>query len=247
MKNNTLPPGEDKRNGKQLVFGLTLREKELYSLERFCEGRFNSVALAAVIDFGIKKGPGSIVITGPGKCGKTHLLRGLVLKKGQYADSREIVKLGKKGMGAAFKKLGKKRLVSLDDIDRVGGAEDFYERLFNLFNELIDKNGRLAVSMRLSPARARFMPGYLSTRLLSGMIATIKKPGETDLKEILLKLAHDRQISLTVSAVKYVMERSARSVAELSALVERLEKKTAGPGKRIGLQHLRRVIQSKTE
>ncbi|MBI3580839.1 MAG: hypothetical protein HY098_01970, partial [Nitrospinae bacterium] len=86
------------------------------------------------------------------------------------------------------------------------------------------------------------LPGYLSSRLLTGMVVGLQRPDETGMREILGKMADDRSISLTPGAKSYVLHRCGRSIGDLLALADRLEAAIPPESRRVGLQLLRRVI-----
>jgi chromosomal replication initiation ATPase DnaA len=246
--------GSDKR-GNQLTFSLTLEEKDLYSLDRFHEGDFNKIPLAAAKLFA-KNGAGeemprSLVITGPEGSGKSHLLKGLyrrVVSERGGAASTAIIDAADISSGGdvneRLKQLYGYALVCIDSLDARERNSDFYEALFNLFNEVIGNGGHFVVAMRRSPVKAAGIPDYLYTRLLSGLVVGIKRPGDDEKRSILAKLAADRQISLTPGGIKQILERSGRSVGSLASLLGRLEKVLGKKGSRAGLQLIRSVIDS---
>lgn len=239
----------------QLAFSLTLEEKNLYSLDRFHEGDYNKVPLGAAKLFGKNDGrqemPRSLVITGPEGSGKSHLLKGLyrnfVAEAGGSAAGAFIDAFGIQSAGDVterFKQLYGYDLVCIDSLDAANEGEEFYEGVFNLYNEIIGKGGQFAVAMRRSPAKAPGIPDFLYTRLLSGMVVRIRRPGDKEKMGILAKLAADRQISLSPQGIKYILERSGRTVGSLAKLIARLEKELGKKGGKAGLQLIRSVINS---
>ena len=253
--------GSDKKGG-QLAFTLTLEEKDLYSLDRFHEGDFNNIPLGAAKLFAKKSTeemPRSLVITGPEGSGKSHLLKGLYCRvvsemggadsSGSFdsentaiIDTANISSEGK--IIERFKGLYGYDLVCIDSLDSEERSIEFYDALFNLFNEVVGRGRFFAVAMRQSPAKAIGIPDYLYTRLLSGMVVGITRPGDDEKMEILAKLAADRQVSLKPDGIKYILERSGRSIGSLANLLDRLEKKLDKKGRSAGLQLIRSVIDS---
>ncbi len=240
---------------KQLRLGLKLPENVLYRLERFVGGKANGLPLSAAADFRNKKCGQSLVITGSSSTGKTHLLKGIFYawrpkKSAAYLSMSGFSENIKKAK-AELKKLYDKKLVCLDDLDGLDAARDtpeIYDAVFHLFNAITQKGGFLAFTMRRSPtpASSPFLPDYLSSRLLSGMVIRLKKPADKDRKKILKKLAEDVQLNLTPKALDYVLERAPRSIPDLARFLENLERSLStgikGEQKRIGLQLIRRVI-----
>ena len=235
---------------RQLSFGLKLPERELYSLGRFCVSDQNMIALKAAESFGPSGGTVSLTITGPAKSGKSHLLIGIAngirpRKHAAYVTVASLVEAGDSGLRRSMMALRKYKMVCMDDLEKGGESRIFFEELFHLYNHLADRGGRLAFAMQKSPASVRFLPKYLSSRLLSGMVINLKKPDDPLRSAILKKVAADRQLSLTSGALQYILERSPRSVADMMEFVRRLDEGLERGAKRIGLHQIRRVLQSK--
>lgn len=235
---------------RQLSFGLKLPEKELYSLSRFYPSRQNRIALKAAIAFCAEPGFVSLTITGGPKTGKSHLLKGVALmqkpaKNSAYLSCEPVAAATPKKMRRTMMSLRKYKTVCLDDLEKGQKSPMFYEELFHLYNHLADRGGRLAVSLNRSPAKTSFLPKYLSSRLLSGMVVNIQKPDEKLRGAILKKIAADSDIDLTAGALKFILERSPRSVEKLMEFVSRLDASLELRSKRIGLQLIRRMLISK--
>lgn len=228
---------------RQLAMPLLLPDDALHALERFHPGVENSAALAAARAFG-RQSPTAFVVVGQRQSGKTHLLKGILLrwKKGLFIDAAPLAELPEREAVRTLREAAAAPLVCIDNLDAPSAAH-LHEELFNLFNALAASGGHLAAAMKTSPAKAA-MPDFLSSRLLTGMVVTLKRPGDEERGIILRKMAQDRSISLTPRALGYILERSGRSVGDLLALVGRLEKSLAPRGKRIGLQLLKRVLDS---
>ena len=235
---------------RQLSFGLKLPEKELYSLSRFHASAQNRIALKAAAAFSAESGFVSLTITGAKKTGKTHLLKGIALKQkpaknSAYLSCGLLAASSPEKMRRTMMSLRKYKTVCFDDLEYGQKSRIFYEELFHLYNHLADRGGRLVISINQSVARAGFLPKYLSSRLLSGMVVNLKKPDEKQRGAILKKLAEDSDIDLTAGALKFIMERSPRSVEKLMEFVSRLDASVEQRSKRIGLQLIRRMLVSK--
>lgn len=234
---------------RQLSFGLKLPEKELYSLSRFYPSGQNRIALKAATAFGNEPGLFSLTITGRPKTGKSHLLKGIALnqkprKNAAYVSCELLALSSPEKIRRTMMSLRRYKTVCVDDLELGQKSRIFYEELFHLYNHLADRGGRLAVSMDRSPAAAKFLPKYLSTRLLSGMVVNLKKPDEKLRAAILKKIAADSDIELTAGALKYILERSPRSVEKLMEFVNHLDASLELRSKRIGLQLIRRMLLS---
>lgn len=232
---------------RQLSFGLKLPEKELYSLSRFYSSGQNRLALKAAIAFSPQSGFVSLTITGGEKSGKSHLLKGIALQQkpakiAAYLSCGQLASSSPEKIRRTMMSLRKYKTVCFDDLELGQKSRIFYEEIFHLYNHLADRGGSLAISMDRSPAKSSFLPKYLSSRLLSGMVVNLKKPDEKLRGAILKKLAADSDIDLTGGALKFILERSPRSVEKLMEFVSRLDASLELRSKRIGLQLIRRML-----
>ncbi|MBI3794542.1 MAG: hypothetical protein HY280_07415 [Nitrospinae bacterium] len=235
----------------QGTLGLKLDEKRLYSLERFYPGNANLLALSAAKKFATGKFQRVVVITGRAKCGKSHLLKGIFHTWPSGSDGQNAFFFNPKNrtntpeqlLNQAVEIGGGPVLFCIDNLDQQHENEkEWYDAVFTLFNKLADSGGFLAVALRHSPANSPEMPDYLSSRLLTGMVVSLQKPDAEETRLILVKMADDRAVSLTPRAQKFILERSGRSIGDLSTLMDRLESEIDPGGGRVGLQLLRRVI-----
>lgn len=229
---------------RQMAIPLRLPEEKLYALDRFYPGVENRAALAAARAF-TGKSPTAFVVVGKRQSGKTHLLKGILLnwKTGAFIDAATMTDMTERATARLFREAAAFPLVCIDNLDAAPAPTNLHEEVFNLFNALASSGGHLAAAMKTSPAKAE-MPDYLTSRLLTGMVVTLKRPADEERADILRKIAQDRSIGLTPRALDYILERSGRSVGDLLALVGRLEKSLAPGSKRIGLQLLKRVLDS---
>ncbi|MDH5541861.1 MAG: DnaA/Hda family protein [Nitrospinota bacterium] len=231
----------------QLRFGLTLPEKTLFSLGRFIEGEHNAVPLEAARRFTREGNIQSLVIFGSRGSGKSHLLKGMAIniadeRSTAVVDAAEM--LNKRKIREEMKNLAGYQVVCIDNLDALSGTPELFDEVFHLFNELTGKGGFFAATMEESPARGGNMPDYLYTRLLSGLIVAIERPGDAEKGEILKKLAADRQIELSQKEVKYILEHSARSIGDLVGLLGRLESMLGKGERNIGIQHIKEAMSA---
>lgn len=232
-----------KQHAAQLNMELTLRDEELFPLGRFYASGENGVALEAAKKFS-KASPAAFVITGGPKSGKSHLLKGIRMAwgRGPFFSGPGLAAGSGREMREALKGAARHPLVCIDDLDAPPEPKALYDEVFNLFNRLAERGGHLAVAMKNSPARAKNIPDYLSSRLLTGMVVTLRRPGEEQLRGILMKVAHDRNIRLTQGAADYILTRSERSAGAMLDFVRRLEEGLGASDRRIGLHQIRRVL-----
>jgi len=240
-----------KKQEKQINFALLMPEEKLYPLERFHAGKSNRLVLSAVSSFGQKDGSASLVICGRDRLGKSHLLKGLSLKpefkkNHLFLDCRELLQSGITKSKKMLKPARLPKIVLLDNLDAFSSSKSsvkLFDDVFHLFNEMIDSSKLFTATLNKSPAKIALMPDYLSSRLLSGIVVNLKKSNETERREILKKLAMDRQINLTSKSVTYILNRARRSTSELINFLDNLEPLIPPSADKVGLKLLRQVLE----
>lgn len=234
----------DKKGTKQLAMPLTPPEGTLFSLDRFYAGDENRLALEAARRFGPGSPPAAFVITGRPKSGKSHLLKGIrgAWGKGPLFSAPELAAGTEREIRATLKRAASHPLVCIDDLDLPGNPKNLHDEVFHLFNSLAARGGHLAVTLCRSPAKAHNLPDYLASRLLTGMVISLKRPDEGQRRAVLMKIAGDHNIRLTPRAAGYVLTRGDRSVGALIDFVRRLEEGLGPEDRKIGLQQIRRVL-----
>ncbi|MCB9993953.1 MAG: hypothetical protein H6873_09890 [Hyphomicrobiaceae bacterium] len=167
------------------------------------------------------------LIEGPAKSGKTHLAHIFANLSGAL--------LIEPATGPLSKRLAElldedKRPVVIDDFDQFESAES---ELFHLINASM-RSGRPVLMTASAPIdRWTFLTDDLKSRARLATRFVLGEPDDAELTQIFVKLLADRQLSVDLSVVSYLLARMERSVAEVVEMVRLLDRLSLARGRAI--------------
>jgi chromosomal replication initiation ATPase DnaA len=169
--------------------------------------------------------PGStLVLVGPAGAGKSHL--GAIWARRAGATVVEAADFA----GADIPALALRRLVLVEDADRLGEQQS---RLFHLLNLLAETGGSLLLTACTFPDRWGVTLPDLLSRLRRAMVAEISRPDDDLIRAVLVKLLVDRQLMIEMSVIDYVLTRLEPTLAAVRRLVDSLDREALSRGRRI--------------
>jgi chromosomal replication initiation ATPase DnaA len=166
----------------------------------------------------------ALVLVGPAGAGKSHL--GAIWAKRAGAA---IV------AAAAFADADLPGLAAIghvlvEDADQLGAQEP---RLFHLLNLLQEAGGSLLLSAATFPNLWGFRLPDLLSRLRRAMVAEIFPPDDDLIRAVLVKLLVERQLTIDMSVIDYVLTRLEPTLDAARRLVESLDREALSRGRRI--------------
>ena len=191
-------------------FASTIPLNSNYTFENFVKGPSNSFAYA--IALAIAKEPGGntnnpFFIWGGTGLGKTHLMQAIghyVLKHNPqksvcYITSEAFLNeyinaISNKAMESFRKRYRHIDLLLLDDVQFVGGKEQFQEEFFNTYNDLMTYGKQVVMTCDVPPKRLNGFEERLVTRFQQGIVIEIESPSyETRIAILKAKARNCRQ------------------------------------------------------
>lgn len=191
-------------------FASTIPLNSNYTFENFVKGPSNSFAYA--IASAIAKEPGGntnnpFFIWGGTGLGKTHLMQAIghyVLKHNPqksvcYITSEAFLNeyinaISNKAMESFRKRYRHIDLLLLDDVQFVGGKEQFQEEFFNTYNDLMTYGKQVVMTCDVPPKRLNGFEERLVTRFQQGIVIEIESPSyETRIAILKAKARNCRQ------------------------------------------------------
>jgi chromosomal replication initiation ATPase DnaA len=206
---------------RQLV--LDIAPEPRYEEENFLVSKSNEAAHAAIGLWPDWPDRG-LVLVGPPGAGKSHL--GAIWA--QRAGAAIIPSAA--FAGADVPALAAGGHVLLDDADRLAGEE---KRLFHLMNLLAETRGSLLLTARGLPNLWGFQLPDLLSRLRRALVAEIFSPDDDLLRAVLVKLLVDRQLTIEISVIDYVLTRLEPTLDAVRRLVDSLDREALSRGRRI--------------
>lgn len=208
-----------------------------YTFEGFIEGPSNRFAYkaseAVVKKMGDRTNNPFVIFSAPG-LGKTHLLHAIgnqVLKddpsakvlymSGEGFVSEYVESLQKKQSDAFRKKYRSLDCLLIDDIQFVVGKESCEQEFFYTFNSLFDNKKQIVLTSDRTPNQLA-LSERLSSRLLSGIVAEIKKPDLETRIAILRQKRDSNKFDIGDDVLAFIAEGVQASIRELEGCLYRL-------------------------
>lgn len=181
----------------------------------------------------------AVVIYGPKGCGKTHLAH---IFQGRTAgcliDERQLRQCSPDAV------LDDIPAAIIDDADEIV-AQGFQEDLLHLYN-LARENGRQVLLTAFGPPGSWPMSlPDLSSRLNSCPAIGIKAPDDAMMAALLVKLFHDRQITVDADVVYFAVSRMERSFDAARSLVAQIDRVSQSAKRKVSVSLVRAVLTDK--
>ncbi|MCT8265903.1 DnaA/Hda family protein [Afifella sp. JA880] len=175
-----------------------------------------------------------VLLCGPEGSGKTHLASlwaeraGAVVVAGAKLEEREVG--------------GPGQPVLVEDV----AADEVPERaLFHLINRAREEGFTILITAREPLARWQLSLKDLISRLRLAIPISIDRPDEPLLRQVLVKLFSDRQLSVERNVIDYMVIRMERSLREAQALVAAIDEEALSEGRRITRPLVAQVLASR--
>ncbi len=156
---------------------------------------------------------GKLALCGPRASGKTHLAHVWA----QQVGAGIVAAADLRGVPLALTPM------VVEDVDRIGGNRDAQTALFHLYNNAHAAGHALLVTGQDAPTRWPIELPDLASRLGSLMVTMLEMPDDTLLAAMLVKLFHDRQLSVGPALISYLTPRMGRTYGDVVDLVARLD------------------------
>jgi len=184
-----------------------------------------------------------ILLYGNSGAGRSHLLHATA----QYADDKgqrvAVVSLSIPDIPVVvLEHLELCDLVCLDDVDAVANNADWSIALFKLFNAVVDRGGRLVVSSTLPPLTMDCALPDLRSRLQSLVVSRIPTLEDADRQQFLILRAEQKGLRVPVDVAQFLLQRQARDIPSLIALIDQLDKASLQEQRRLTIPFVKQVL-----
>ena len=191
-----------------------------------------------------------IYIVGPAAAGKTHLACAamqFVERGGGRAcyvamDELRGVDLINEQPDSLFDGLEDFVLVVLDNIDAwlISAARE--QALFNVFNRFKITGQQLMLTARTVPAYLKVELPDLSSRLNSGLLLSLVTLDDLEKQRVLIELALQKGLVLADEVAAYILKRSGRNMAQLTAVLATLDRASLVEQRRLTVPFVKKVL-----
>ena len=152
---------------------------------------------------------------------------------------------GKTHLGEVWFTKSRQRLI--DDIENWIGSPEREEELFHLYNIAKEDHKSFLITSITPPKDWNFVLPDLASRLKAAPSVGIEPPDDSLIAAMLIKLFHDRQLSLGEDVLNYILPRIERSYHAARDLVERADKRSLAGRKGITIPLISDIFKETQE
>lgn len=189
-----------------------------------------------------------VFIHAPSGSGKSHLLQAACRSHQDCGGTPVFVPLAEFARGPADILAGLERcsLVCLDDLQAIAGDRRFEQALFNLFNDLRERDGRLIAAADQAPGHCGFALADLASRLGSGVTYRLSPLDDSDKLSALCHRAGQLGFDLPADTGEFLLRRCPRDPASLFALLDELDHAALASQRRLTVPFVREILEARS-
>ncbi len=227
-------------NSRQLVLNVRLRDDD--SFTNFL-GNTNSKA-SGILQHSLYSDDFFVLLHGGQGTGKSHLLNAACRSYQLSGKTAVSIPLGEHlGLSPAILEgLDGFQLVCLDDLDSVFGIQDWEMAVFDLYNRVQLSGGKLLAAVSVAPNHLRCQLQDLLSRLRFGISIALDELPDAEKSEVLTTRARQRGMELTNEVVRYIMNRSDRSLNHLLDVLQKLDDVSLSAKRRLTIPFVKSVL-----
>jgi len=246
------------QSSKQLILNFPARPE--FSFSNFVISQGSQLAFDSAINFcsADRVLYQSLFIFGPKNLGKTHLLLSIGNHaaengaKAIYIQGADFAKkAGESKQTEINEKAGESKQTEingvdyflLDDIEALTSSILAQEKLYNIYNTIIEKGGKVAFTSCSSPEKIKSAETYLISRLHWGMLAEIKPIDDNTTAKIIDKLAQDINLILPENIIHFLLSRIPRDFISLQQAVSALNQESYAQKKKVSLSLVKKALR----
>ena len=226
---------------RQLALAIQLNDEATFS--DFCWG--NNALLQQQLQNTLNgDGDHLIYLWGAPGSGKSHLLQACcqAVSGNQSAIYMPLHTLNEWGP-QVIDGIDDQALIGIDDIDAIAANPAWEEALFHLYNRVRDnEQTTLIITGNLPPAQVPLKLLDLRSRLSWGLVIQLNELSDHDKISTLKLHAHKRGFELPTSVGQFLLNRCARNMHDLHALLNRLDEASLIAQRKITIPFVKYVL-----
>jgi DnaA family protein len=184
----------------------------------------NSAVVAALRHWASDPAAGHVLVHGEAGSGKSHLLHAAFEAAVGTGAAARFMPLDLAGLApSVLEGLEHCDAVVIDALQAVAGQREWELGLFNLYNALGQRGGRLLLAARAPAPALGLKLADLTSRLCACATYALKPLDDAGRARLLEREAATRGLALDADTLRYILTYSPRDTASLLALVEALD------------------------
>lgn len=207
---------------KQLALAIQLNDEATFS--DFCWEN-NALLKQQLQQTLLGLGESLIYLWGPPGSGKSHLLQACCQAVDKTQSSIYLPLEMLKSWGTEIiDGIDEQTFIGIDDIDAIAHNTLWEETLFHLYNRIRDnEKTTLIMTGKYPPSQMQLQLQDLRSRLAWGLVMQVNELSDQDKVDTLIRQAEKRGFELPVSVAQFLLNRCARNMHDLKALLNQLD------------------------
>lgn len=201
--------------------------------------------LETLKQFASGKGESLVYLWGVKASGKTHLLHAICQQASNNQLSVSYLPLAELINYPVDVLDGQQEfdMVCIDDLQCIIEKSDWQQAVFNLFNRIREKKGRLIFTAEASPKSIGFELQDLVSRLEWGLVFHLQPLDDEHKIKALQMRAHLKGLELTDEIATYVLKRFTRDMNALFEVLDKLDEASLIKQRKITIPFIREVFE----
>lgn len=222
--------------GSQLSLNIRLRDDATFDNYLVHQG---VAAVCASLD---DSGERFLFLHGPFNAGKSHLLQAACHACEGVSLYLPLATIADMAPSELLDDIQHLALICLDDLQAVAGQRDWEYALFKLYNAVQASEARLVIAADAPPNRLATVMPDLRSRLTAMLVCSMPPPDDTAREAILIARAHNRGLSMPSEVARYVSHRAGRSLGDVMAVLEVLDRASLTYQRGLSIPFVRQVM-----
>ena len=192
----------------------------------------------------------ALYIFGKKNLGKTHLLlsignhaaekglRAVCIQGNDFANKME----NRSSAQQTLEQLIDVDFFLMDNVEGIAPSPTAKEKLYHIYNQIIEKGGKLAFTANLPPDKTSAMESYLISRFQWGMVTEIKDIDDITTAKIIIKLAKDLNLNLPEPIIHFLLSRIPRDFISIQSAVKSINQQSYINKKKVTLHLVKAAL-----
>ncbi len=180
----------------------------------------------------------TLYIYGDHNLGKTHLLMAIGNQLSETQPGKTVIFLNGRDFVEKIEAVRSEEInhsvnqlrdvdyFLLDDVEPVSGKPQAQEKLYHIYNTLVENGKRAVFTGTFSPEKLTATESYLTSRFQWGMTAEIKPIDDATTAKIIIKLANDIGLIIPEKIISYLLIRIPRDFISIKNSIEKINRES---------------------
>ncbi|MDX2164284.1 MAG: DnaA regulatory inactivator Hda [Gammaproteobacteria bacterium] len=218
---------------RQLLLNILLRDEATF--DNFYAGRNQSV-----LDYLKNPAESFLYVYSKSHSGLTHILQALCKsqKSCLYIPFEQLSEFTPEILENLFEL----ELIIIDDIEKIAGQYVWENKIFDLYNQLLQHQKKLIVSSHVLPQQLNINLNDLKSRLQSMLLLTLEELNDEEKIAALQKRAQHRGLQLSDEVAQFLIHRVPRDMAKLFEILRHLDRHSLEANRRLTIPFIKKVL-----